>query len=226
MTQAVFGLDALVVDHNDSAPLPRVSFLRCSAEFVCTVAAIVPAECATTAAFDTEEEWLADLDKPGVPTKQCVVVDTTSGTADRVDAMSLLAHLSCRTVPLPLVALVATGDVRSAVKFMRAGAFDVIELGGPEQELVEAVRLALEDREVEGPSAGTAGKLSSGMFELSDAERQLLRLTVAGLVNKEIAYKMGVSLRTVNTRRSALMKKLGVRTRAELIRLAVQSGQF
>jgi FixJ family two-component response regulator len=203
---------------------PRVSFLGCNADLVKAAGERLPVERATTASFDTEEQWLAELDGQPLPGRQCVVIDMTANLANQIDALALLAKLSCRTAPMPVVALVAPGDVRSAVQLMRGGAFEVIEMVGDEQELVEAILLAIEDREAAGPLVRSAGDLSLGMFELSDAERQLLQLTVAGVVNKQIARQMVVSLRTVHIRRSALMKKLGARTRADLIRLALQSG--
>jgi FixJ family two-component response regulator len=88
-----------------------------------------------------------------------------------------------------------------------------------EREVLEAIHSVL-DRANGRAASGINGPLAG----LSDEECQLLRAVGLGTLNKQIARGMKVSLRTVQFRRAALMQKLGARTRADLIRLAVESG--
>lgn len=145
----------------------------------------------------------------------CLLIDTTDG---RIDAFSLLDELAGRRWQLPAVVLIPDGDVRLAVRLMRAGAFDVIPKPNVEREVLEAMRGALEG--ANGHPVGVKGLPPA----LSNEECELLRAIGLGTLNKQIARDLEVSLRTIQFRRAALMQKLGARTRADLIRLAVQSG--
>lgn len=198
-------------------PAPVVAFLGCDAAALSIVETLPPDERPLTMSFDALDPMVAALDEPFPARRKCVVVDATSEAVDAEVAIRQLAGGL-----MPVVALVAASDVPTAVQLMRAGAHDVIEKSRS-GELLDAVTYAWEQVPLAGPAGHVAGDYPA-QLDLSDAERRLIQLTVEGAVNKQIARELGVCLRTVHFRRAAVMKKLGARSNADLIRIAVQSG--
>ena len=117
---------------------------------------------------------------------------------------------------LPVIAVVPDGSVSIAVQLARSGAFHVIQRSSVEQELAAVVAEALNA----GDQRGRMRTADGGWCHLTDHEQRLLELTMTGLANKQIAKRLDISLRSVHIHRAAMMKKLGVHTKAELVRLA------
>ncbi|HET6883001.1 MAG TPA: response regulator [Pirellulales bacterium] len=201
-------------------PTPLVSFLGWDATPNYDMMSIL-GEDAQIVALDSFRTFLDQSDGPAFVRRQCLVVD---GTAADVDALTAVAEMADRRPSLPVVVLVASGNVRLAVALMKAGAFDVVEKSIAEQELADVIACA-----IEGAGQGEQIRVSPStgahrLGDLTDVERRLLEFTVAGELNKQIARKLEISLRTVHLRRAALLKKTGARNRAELIRIAVEAG--
>lgn len=200
-------------------PAPVVAFLGCDAAALSIVETLPPDERPLIMSFNAFDPLLAALDDPFPARRTCLVVDATS---EAVDAQAAIRRLAERPMPVPVVAIVAPSDVPTAVQLMRAGAYDVIEKSRSGDELLKAVAFALEQPPLAGPAGHVADDYPARP-DLSDADRRLIQLTVEGAVNKQIARELGVCLRTVHFRRAAVMKKLGARSNADLIRIAVQS---
>ena len=119
-------------------------------------------------------------------------------------------------------------DVNAAALALRAGAIGYLTKVAAALELVDAVRSVAEGRRYLQPALGaqlaTAGTSSGRSPVLRDDELAVLRLLALGHTNAEVARLLGVSLRTVESRRSRLFGKLGLRTRAELFRYAADIG--
>ena len=119
-------------------------------------------------------------------------------------------------------------DVNAAALALRAGAVGYLTKDAAALELVDAVRSVAEGRRYLQPALGaqlaTAGTASGRSAVLSDDELAVLRLLALGHTNAEVARLLGVSLRTVESRRARLFGKLGFRTRAELFRYAADIG--
>jgi two-component system response regulator NreC len=119
-------------------------------------------------------------------------------------------------------------DVNAAAIALRAGAVGYLTKDAAALELVDAVRSVAEGRRYLQPALGaqlaTAGTSSGRSTVLREDELSVLRLLALGHTNAEVARLLGVSLRTVESRRAKLFGKLGVRTRAELFRYAADIG--
>jgi len=119
-------------------------------------------------------------------------------------------------------------DVNAAALALRAGAVGYLTKDAAALELVDAVRSVAEGRRYLQPALGaklaTAGLPPGRSAVLRDDELAVLRLLALGHTNAEVARLLGVSLRTVESRRARLFGKLGVRTRAELFRYAADIG--
>ncbi len=125
---------------------------------------------------------------------------------------------------LPAVFLTKTTDVRLAVKAMRAGAEDLLPLPVASHDLLAAIRNALARSRSFLDSCSEDLILRQRMQLLTDREREIVRLVVSGLLNKEIAAQLKLALVTVKVHRGKAMHKLGARTSAELARIARSVG--
>jgi two-component system, LuxR family, response regulator FixJ len=175
-----------------------------------------------SAGFDVKTYHSASSFLQGLPTLEprgCVLTDFRMSEAD-----SLLDNLARHGPRYPVIILIAHGDVSSAVTAMKAGAFEVIERPFLAEALPDVVKRALVASEI--PTFGTAidTRLAAAralIESLTLREREVLQMAMEGRQNKAIAHALGISVRTVEVHRTRLMARLGVRTVAEAVRLAV-----
>jgi two-component system response regulator FixJ len=137
-----------------------------------------------------------------------------------MDGLMLHAELRARGGGLPVIVMTGHGDVATAVRAMKAGAADFIEKPFNDEVLVTVIEAALgkvgdvgRDRD----AAAAAQRIAT----LSPREREVLEGLVGGRSTKEIAFDLGISIRTVEVHRSRMMERLDVRQFAEAVRLAV-----
>ncbi|MNH26872.1 Response regulator protein TmoT [compost metagenome] len=123
-----------------------------------------------------------------------------------------------------MVFITGHGDIAMSVKAMKAGAVDFLTKPFRDQDMLDAVANALaRDRErLAGEQAG--GALRSAFETLTPRERQVLAFVIAGLMNKQIAAELNLSEVTVKVHRGQMMKKLGARSVADLVRMAEALG--
>jgi two-component system response regulator FixJ len=133
--------------------------------------------------------------------------------------LELLHALRAKACGLPAIVITGHGDVPLAVEAMKAGAIDFIEKPFDEEEILNAVHVALE-RGGEG-DGGDGSAIAARLASLSEREWQVLEGLIAGQPNKTIAYDLGISPRTVEVYRANLMTKMGARSLSELIRMAI-----
>jgi two-component system, LuxR family, response regulator FixJ len=131
--------------------------------------------------------------------------------------------MATRSTKLPIILITAHGDVDMAVAAIKLGAFDFIEKPFDESRLLESIRQAIEVA-AEEPAASEDDQLKQRIAGLTDRQRQVMKLAAAGLSNKEIAIRLGISPRTVENHRAWMMERMGARNLAELIRLVAQLG--
>jgi two-component system response regulator FixJ len=146
---------------------------------------------------------------------RCVLTDVRM---PGLDGLQLLHRLKERRFRHPVIVMTAHGDISTAVKAMKAGAVDFVEKPFDDEVILAAIGTALKPAAVQGP--GTA---VSRIAELSAREREVLDMLVAGKPNKLIAGELGLSQRTVEVHRARLMSRLGVRSLAEAVRIAVRA---
>lgn len=176
-----------------------------------SLAALLEAEGFHVAAFEGAEAFLASWRH--VP-RSCLVTDVRM---PGMDGLALQQALKSRGVRIPIIVVTGHGDVPLAVKAMKAGAVDFLEKPYDDVAMIEAVRAAIEANGTPATSAPANGTLSM----LSRREREVLDLIIEGDANKVIAFKLGISERTVEVHRARLMAKMRARSVAELVRLAL-----
>ncbi|WP_198370372.1 response regulator transcription factor [Roseomonas rosulenta] len=143
-----------------------------------------------------------------------------------LDGLGLLRRLRAAGIERPVIMITARGDVPVAVRAMKEGAADFIEKPCTEERLLKAIEAAL-DCPKQAPSAqgdeGTRQTARARIATLSPRERQVLQLLAGGRPNKEVARLLCLSPRTVEIHRARMMARLGVRSFADAVRLAVQA---
>lgn len=153
----------------------------------------------------------------------CVVADLQM---PEMNGLALQSALARTGNPLPILFLTGQGDIPSSVRAMRDGAEDFLEKTGPKEDLLAAVKRAVDRDSRERERRLRLRELRLRFNTLSDRELQVLGHVVKGRLNKEIADELAIHERTVKLHRTAITTKLGVPSVAELTRLAQEAGIF
>jgi two-component system CheB/CheR fusion protein len=166
-------------------------------------------------AFDSCEAFL-DIYRPG--RRGCLVVDARM---PGMDGLELLQRLQSERHRLPAIMITGHGDVPMAVQAMKAGAVDFVEKPIGHKELLATIERALEQAGDTAKASAWRETAASSLAGLTARQRQVMDLVLAGHPSKNIAADLGVSQRTVENHRAAVMKKTGSRSIPALIRLAL-----
>ena len=148
--------------------------------------------------------------------RSCAIVDIG---LPGMDGMQLLAELSKRGLPLPIVFLTGHGDIPTSVRAIKAGAFDFIAKPVAASVLLASIQAALDESERLSRQVGRVQGASALLAGLTEREREVLHLAVEGLANKLIARKLGISHRTVEIHKARIMHKTGAASVLDLAHL-------
>jgi two-component system response regulator FixJ len=138
-----------------------------------------------------------------------------------MDGLALQEELAQRGATIPVVVMTGHGDVPLAVRAMRGGAIDFLEKPFSRDVLLGAVRRALARSADLSEATTHIEAAKERLAELSAREREVFDLLVAGLQNKEIGRKLGISPRTVQVHRGRVMEKLDANSVQDLVRLSL-----
>ncbi len=170
--------------------------------------------------YESGDQFLAKLPnaEPG-----CILLDLQlpglSGTA-------LQERLAATAPLLPIIYLTGEGNIQAGVRAIKAGAEDFLEKPASGEELKEAIDRALLQYEKRRSEHDRLHALETLAASLTPREAQVFDLIVRGKPNKQIAYVLGTSERTVKAHRHCVMEKLGVRSLAEAVSIAERIGRL
>ncbi len=151
----------------------------------------------------------------------CLVMDIRMPGMSGLEVQKELAE---RDVGIPIIVITAFGEVQTAVKAMKRGAVDFVEKPFSDQSILDSVRTAF-DQDVQQREIRSRVTRARELYgTLSPRERQVFKLVVDGKSNRDAAATLGVSPKTIEVHRSHMMKKLGARSLAELVKLSVELG--
>lgn len=153
----------------------------------------------------------------------CLLLDS-EGFAQA--AMAIHEQLKAKGWRLPCVVLVSKPEIRLVVQLMRAGAEDVLLKSNSLTELSTAIGQALQLSRRGQQRWGQDNELQRRLDLLTPREAEVVRLVLAGMLNKEIAERLHLALITVKVHRGSAMRKLGARSAAELARLTLATNYF
>jgi two-component system response regulator FixJ len=151
----------------------------------------------------------------------CVLADLRMPDMGGLD---LQERLLAQGVAVPFIVITGHGDVPSAVRALKSGATDFIEKPLDSEAVLAAIQKAAETRRAQRSQAQSREEVKERIAGLTDRERDVLGLLLAGHPNKVIAYELRISPRTVENHRARLMVKMRVDSLAELVRLALAAG--
>lgn len=155
------------------------------------------------------------LDAPTDDHAGCLLLDVRLPGMSGLDFQSQLAKLDNR---LPIIMMTAHGDIPMSVQAMKAGAIDFLVKPFRDQDLLDAINLAVDrDRQRRIDDAGN-DELNARFASLSPREQQVMKLVTAGRLNKQAAFDLSLSEITVKIHRASAMRKMGARTLADLVR--------
>jgi FixJ family two-component response regulator len=161
-------------------------------------------------------DFLEDYDRKA---KGCLILDIRMPRMTGLDLQKRLKELGST---LPIIFITGHGDIPMAVEAMRQGALDFIRKPFREQDLLDRINQALSIDAGRTQDAHDHGALIEKLALLSEREQQIFDRVAKGDMNKAIAYDLGISERTVEVHRSQVMKKLEVKTLAQLVRFKLQ----
>ena len=168
--------------------------------------------------YGSGEELLARLPDtaPG-----CILLDLDMPGEN---GLALQDKLAEKAPLLPIVFLTGHGDVKASVQAMKAGADDFLEKPATGETLLHAIAHALHRAASRRDELDRIHAFRSRLASLTPREFEVLRLLVRGKLNKQIAYSLGTSERTVKAHRHNLMEKMGARSLAETVSIAERLG--
>lgn len=167
-----------------------------------------------TQQHESVSAFMSVLDQNGAG---CLVLDVRLPGMSGLEFQQKLEEMG---VHLPAVMMTGHGDIPMSVRAMKAGAVDFLTKPFRDQEMLDAVAAALERDRARRVENDKRGVLKAAYNTLSPRERQVMALVVAGKMNKQAAGDLALSEITVKIHRGAVMRKMGARTLADLVRMA------
>jgi two-component system response regulator FixJ len=163
----------------------------------------------------------AALDRCRERRPDCILSDVRMPGMDGIEFQEKLAR---EGIDAPVVIMTGHGDVRLAVRAMKAGAFDFIEKPFDERTILATIEEAIAKHAARHSPKTVDPELAERLDSLTPREREVLELLVAGDPNKVIAYRLQISPRTVEIHRARVMEKMRAKNLPELVRMAMALG--
>ena len=171
---------------------------------------------AFASARDFLEHWTA-----GGNGSACLVLDVRMPGLSGLD---LQQELQAANALLPIIFITGHGDIPMSVKAMKEGAVDFLPKPVKDKVLLNAIEQALERAVRERSVHDELDDIRRRLDSLTPRELEVLRLVITGMLNKQIAYRLGTVEKTIKVHRARVMEKMDVQSLADLVRLAERTG--
>jgi RNA polymerase sigma factor (sigma-70 family) len=163
--------------------------------------------------FDSAETF---LHRKSPDTACCLVLDVRLRGLSGLDCQS---ELAARNIHIPIVFVTGHGDIPMCVRAMKAGAVEFLTKPFRDQDLLDAVRIALERDRARREYEEEVRELQQRFESLTRREQEVISMVVSGMLNKQIAGQLGTAENTVKVHRSRAIQKLHAQSLADLIRM-------
>jgi len=151
----------------------------------------------------------------------CIITDVRMPEVSGIDLLRRLKELK---IGVPVIVVTGHGDVPLAVEAMKIGAAEFLEKPFDDEVILNAVRSALDKQNTDSKRQAERADIDGRLAALSNREREVLQGLVSGLANKQIAFNLGISPRTVEIYRANLMTKMQASSLSDLVRMALVAG--
>lgn len=168
--------------------------------------------------FGSVAEFLASKQPDG---PSCLVLDVRLPGQSGLD---LQHELTKANILVPVIIITGHGDIPMSVRAMKAGAVEFLTKPFRDQDLLDAIQVAIERDRVRRENDKLTAELRQRYESLTARERDVMPLVAAGLLNKQIAGRLGLSEVTVKVHRGNVMRKMRARSMADLVRMADRLG--
>ena len=170
---------------------------------------------------ETFDSALAFLDRYRPELTGCLVLDIRMPKMSGLELQQKLREQGSR---LPVIFITGHGDIPMAVQAIKEGAADFVQKPFRDQDLLDCIHTALEADTRQRSAESQRATLSTRYDSLTDREREVMLMVVAGKANKVIALDLNLSQRTVEIHRARVMEKMQARSLADLVKMAIDLG--
>jgi FixJ family two-component response regulator len=164
------------------------------------------------------ESFLESHD-PAIP--GCVILDVAM---PGLDGLAVQEALTAKDYQRPIIFLTGKGDIPTSVRAMKAGAVDFLTKPVHQKDLLPAIHRAVAIDLKARETGAELGAIQNRLSALTPREREVLSHVISGRLNKQIANDLGTVEKTIKVHRGRMMEKLGIRSVADLVRLAERAG--
>ena len=150
----------------------------------------------------------------------CLLLDVRMPDMSGLDLQRLVKE---QNINLPIIFMTGYADVPTAIRAMKAGAFDFVEKPFDQEDLLARIHQCVHKSE-ELSQTTLQQENAARLLMLTEREREVMQLLVDGKINKVIAAQLGISTRTVEAHRAHIMEKLQAKSLSDVVRIALQAG--
>jgi|LGVF01.1.fsa_nt_gb FixJ family two-component response regulator len=149
----------------------------------------------------------------------CLVLDMR---LPGISGLELQQQLAGHNIDLPVIMISGFGDVSTAVKAMKAGVLDFLEKPFKGQDLLDLIQNAVSKHKIDRSKNKSQNKTLKRINSLTKREKEVMGLVVSGMINKDIAKQLEISIKTVEVHRANVMEKMAVTSVTDLVRMSLE----
>lgn len=166
--------------------------------------------------YDSANDFLSAYTDDGLG---CLILDLR---LPGISGLELQQQLVDNNIDLPVIMISGFGDVSTAVKAMKAGVLDFLEKPFKGQELIDLIHNGVSKHKVVRRKSSNQNKTLERVNSLTKREKEVMGHVVTGMLNKDIAKQLGISIKTVEVHRANVMDKMAVNSVADLVRMSLE----
>ncbi len=169
--------------------------------------------------YHSANEFLETYTDEGIG---CLVLDLR---LPGISGLELQQQLAGKNIDLPVIMISGFGDISTAVKAMKAGVLDFLEKPFRAQDLLDLINNAVNKHKVDREKFHSQSETLERINSLTQREKEVMQHVVAGTLNKDIAKKLEISIKTVEVHRANVMEKMKVSSVADLVRASLVTNE-